>query len=107
MPDEDTSAIFLGPAPSALAPDAELPPTIDAADRIGDNDENVLLYDLGNGQRVQIDRGTTAPIGKPLAALIPLNSEGFDRLEAVSRLLASLHGKAIPRDTRLTAQQRM
>ena len=107
MPAEDTSAIFLGPAPSGLSPDTDLQPTLDAASRIGDNDEDVLLYDLGNGQRVQIDRGTTAPIGKALAAIIPLNSEGFDRLEAVSRLLASLHGRAIPPDTRLTAQQRM
>ena len=107
MPAEDTSAIFLGPAPSGLSPDTDLQPTLDAASRIGDDDEDVLLYDLGNGQRVQIDCGTTAPIGKALAAIIPLNSEGFDRLEAVSRLLASLHGRAIPPDTRLTAQQRM
>ena len=78
MPAEDTSAIFLGPAPSGLSPDTDLQPTLDAASRIGDNDEDVLLYDLGNGQRVQIDRGTTAPIGKPLAAIIPLNREGFD-----------------------------
>lgn len=107
MPAEDTSAIFLGPAPSGLSPDADLQSTLDAASRIGDDDEDVLLYDLGNGQRVQIDRGTTAPIGKTLAAIIPLNREGFDRLESVSRLLASLHGRGIPPDTRLTAQQRM
>ena len=106
MPAEDTSAIFLGPAPSGLSPDADLQSTLNAASRI-DDDEDVLLYDLGNGQRVQIDRGTTAPIGQPLAAIIPLNREGFDRLEAVSRLLASLHGRAIRPDTRLTAQQRM
>ena len=107
MPAEDTSAIFLGPAPSGLSPDTDLQPTLDAASRIGDNDEDVLLYDLGNGQHIQIVRGTTAPIGQPLAAIIPLNREGFDRLESVSRLLASLHGRAIPLDTRLTAQQRM
>lgn len=89
MPAEDTSAIFLGPAPSGLSPDTNLQPTLDAASRIGDNDEDVLLYDLGNGQHIQIVRGTTAPIGQPLAAIIPLNREGFDRLESVSRLLAS------------------
>ena len=107
LPEEDTSAIFLGPAPSDLAPDAELQPTIDAAHRIGDDDEDVLLYDLGNGQRIQLVHETAAPAGTPLAAIIPLNREGFDRLESVSRLLASLHGRAIPPDTRLTAQQRM
>ncbi|WP_371823918.1 DUF2285 domain-containing protein [Phyllobacterium sp. 628] len=31
--------------------------------------------------------------------------EGFDRMEAVARLLASLHGRAVPPDTRLTRQQ--
>lgn len=107
LPEEDTSAIFLGPAPSDLALDAELQPTIDAAHRIGDDDEDVLLYDLGNGQHIQLVHEAAAPAGTPLAAIIPLNREGFDRLESVSRLLASLHGRAIPPDTRLTAQQRM
>ena len=39
-------------------------------------------------------------------AVIPLGLEGFDRLEAVYRLLSALHGRAIPPDTRLTRQQR-
>ncbi|MEI2807237.1 MAG: hypothetical protein V9G18_15290 [Albidovulum sp.] len=56
LPEEDTSAIFLGPAPAGSAPDADLQPTIDAASRIGDNDEDVLLYDLGNGQHIQLVR---------------------------------------------------
>lgn len=42
----------------------------------------------------------------PLVAVVPLDPSGFDRLEAVNRLLASLHGRAIPRDTRLTWQQK-
>ncbi|MGI8366352.1 DUF2285 domain-containing protein [Sphingomonas paucimobilis] len=45
--------------------------------------------------------------GEPLAAIIPLDRAGFDRLEALTRLLASLHGRSIPPDTRLTAQQRL
>ena len=40
------------------------------------------------------------------AAVIPLDLEGFDRLEAVRRLLSALHDRAIPPDTRLTRQQR-
>ncbi|MCO5081104.1 MAG: DUF2285 domain-containing protein [Rhizobiaceae bacterium] len=32
--------------------------------------------------------------------------EGLDRLEAVHRFLAAIHGRAIPPDTRLTRQQR-
>lgn len=107
LPEEDTSAIFLGPAPAGLDASTELLPTIDAAHPIGDDGEEVLLHDLGNGQHIQLVLETAAPAGKPLAAIIPLNREGFDRLESVSRLLASLHGRAIPPDTRLTAQQRM
>ncbi|MFG1195473.1 DUF2285 domain-containing protein [Xanthobacter aminoxidans] len=36
---------------------------------------------------------------------MPLSLDGFDRLEAVARLLASLHGRNVPPDTRLTPQQ--
>lgn len=39
-------------------------------------------------------------------ALVPLGLDGFDRIEAVRRLLSSLHGRAVPADTRLTRQQR-
>ncbi|XKG99729.1 DUF2285 domain-containing protein [Pelagibacterium halotolerans] len=37
---------------------------------------------------------------------MPLGREGFDRIEAILRLLASLHGRVVPLDTRLTEQQR-
>ena len=50
----------------------------------------------------EISSGTETP-----AAVVPLGLEGFDRLEAVHRLLASLHQRAIPPDTRLTPQQRL
>lgn len=50
----------------------------------------------------EISSGTETP-----AAVVPLGLEGFDRLEAVHRLLASLHQRAIPPDTRLAPQQRL
>ncbi len=37
---------------------------------------------------------------------MPLGLDGFDRIEAILRLLTRLHGRAIPPDTRLTRQQR-
>jgi hypothetical protein len=61
-------------------------------------------YDLGNGDRLQILR--LAPADQPLAALVPLDADGPDRLEAIDRLLRSLLGLPVPRDTRLTPQQR-
>ena len=44
--------------------------------------------------------------GSAEVAVIPLGLNGFDRIEAVHRLLSALHGRAIPPDTRLTRQQR-
>jgi hypothetical protein len=61
-----------------------------------------LLFDLGNGQHLQLINEGLAPT----AAIIPLGVDGFDRLEAVYRLLAALHGRKVPPDTRLTGQQR-
>lgn len=42
----------------------------------------------------------------PLAALIPLDADGFDRIEAINRLLRALQGRSVPDDRRLTRQQR-
>jgi hypothetical protein len=40
-------------------------------------------------------------------AIVPLDQNGFARLDAVFRLLAQLHGRAIPPDKRLTRQKRL
>lgn len=61
-----------------------------------------VRFDLGNGEHLQLIHDGVAPT----AAIVPLNIEGLDRLEAIYRLLAALHGRAIPPDTRLTRQQR-
>ena len=68
LPEADTSAIFLGPTPTRLLCDAEPPPTFESAYRIADDSEDILLYDLGNGQRVQLVIDPTAMLGMPLAA---------------------------------------
>lgn len=60
------------------------------------------LLDLGNGERLQV----LAAAAAPAAAVIPLDRDGFGRLEALHRLLSAIHGRAIPPDTRLTSQQR-
>lgn len=91
-----TSAPFAGVDP---------PPIIDRPVRVDDEGSH-SLRNLSDGSRIQI-----VQIGEPqniqtLAAVMPLDVEGFDRLEAIYRLLASLHGRAIPPDTRLTRQQR-
>jgi hypothetical protein len=60
------------------------------------------LVSLVNGETIQLLTTGSAPV----AAVIPLDLEGFDRLEAVQRLLAAIHGRSIPPDTRITRQQR-
>lgn len=41
-----------------------------------------------------------------LAALVPLDADGRDRIDAVTRLWCALHNRRFFPDTRLTAQQR-
>lgn len=43
---------------------------------------------------------------RPLAVLLPLSTDGLDRIEAVTRLYRQLHRLPVPPDTRLTLQQR-
>lgn len=92
---------MLGTTPPALPPVEPLP-QIDAAVSRNENGAAYLLFDLGNGQHLQLAHDGVAPT----AAIIPLSLDGIDRLEALHRLLAALHGRAIPPDTRLTRQQR-
>ena len=59
---------------------------------------------LGNGQYLQI---LDCADGDRIAvAVVPLDLDGFDRIEAIRRFLAALHSRAIPPDTRLTRQRR-
>jgi hypothetical protein len=76
-----------------------LPPTIrEAAD-----DQSVYrLVNLGAGGCLQL----LATGSAPFAAVIPLDLEGFDRLESLYRLLAAIHGRSIPPDRRVTSQQK-
>lgn len=65
-----------------------------------------LLRDLGGGNHLKILRTDAGGVSQPLVALVPIDTSGFGRAEAVIRLLTSLHGRAIPADTRMTPQQR-
>jgi len=106
LPQDDTSAIVLGAPPEIPSASADPPPTIDASISVEAGGETYRVFDLGNGQRVGLVHPTATHPAKPLGAFIPLGLEGFDRLESVARLLAALHDRAIPPDTRLTRQQR-
>jgi hypothetical protein len=106
LPQDDTSAIVLAQAPAILFAGADRSATLDSSVSVHDGDETFLLHDIGAGQSVQLVREGEFPADAPVAALVPLGIEGFDRLESIYRLLAALHGRAVPPDTRLTKQQR-
>lgn len=106
LPEDDTSAIVLAVAPAAYFATPESHPPIDNAFTAGDGPETIVLHALGDHQHLQLVRGGGRHESRPLAALVPLSLQGFDRLESVARLLASLHGRSIPADTRLTPQHR-
>jgi len=93
-------------APEALAEEADAPgseivaPT-GRASAIGKH----LRHRLPDGTYLHL----VAPLkqGGRLVATVPLGLEGLDRIEAIQRLLADQHRRrSIPRDTRLTAQQK-
>lgn len=48
--------------------------------------------------------GTTSC--EPLAALIPFDDDTLDRIEAVTRVWRAWYGRTVPRDTRVTPDQR-
>ncbi|NRC52559.1 DUF2285 domain-containing protein [Mesorhizobium sediminum] len=97
--------MVLTDVPSLLPSDSNF---IDAlhpdAPRLDENGAH-FLYDLGNGQSLHLVRLIGVDGARPLAALVPLDADGLDRVEAVSRLVKALHGRAVPQDTRLTDQQ--
>lgn len=108
LPEDDTSVVILEQLPLILRPDTDK--TIDdSGSSIAPHDTedgNNTLYSLGDGGHLQL----FSPDGHfdltSQGAIVPLGPDGFDRIVAIHRLLASLHGRSIPPDTRLTRQQR-
>lgn len=104
MAQDDTSVVVLTPAPADLISDADRRPPPAALVRALTECGADTKASLGNGEQVQLH--VLSASSAPAVAVIPLDLEGFGRLEAAHRLLAALHGRAIPPDTRLTRQQR-
>ncbi|MDD9718705.1 DUF2285 domain-containing protein [Dinoroseobacter sp. PD6] len=66
-----------------------------------------LHHLLGVGGQLRLQVLQSDPDDDALVAIIPLDQEGFTRLDAVFRLLAQLHGRVVPDDKRLTRQKRL
>ncbi|MBC8924017.1 DUF2285 domain-containing protein, partial [Escherichia coli] len=76
LPREDTSAIALSEPPDVLSASTEQQPTIDAAITVTADGETNLLYDLGNGQHVQLVHANNTSPDKPLGAFVSLGLDG-------------------------------
>lgn len=105
--DADTASIWLTAAPAALDIAPGTPRLTTETSRVTDEQGLHLLETLQTGERLHIIRTANVVENEALAALIPLDGTGFGRVEAVLRLLASLYGRTVPSDTRITRQQRL
>ncbi|MEM8992176.1 MAG: DUF2285 domain-containing protein [Pseudomonadota bacterium] len=63
------------------------------------------LFGAGGQRRLQVLQSDSD--NDALVAIVPLDQDGFARLDAVYRLLAQLHGRSVPVDKRLTRQKRL
>lgn len=103
LPQQDTSVVILASAPAVLRTDTENL-SFPAATHVDEQGAH-SLFDLGNLQSLQLLCLEPVAADAP-AAIVPLDITGFDRVEAVLRLLSALHGRIVPADARLTRQQR-
>lgn len=100
----DTGSVILQQAPPLFGEEADQPAIASPKAQV---DELGLNYRLPIGADdalnvLKVDGQTDSK----LVAIVPLSIDGFGRLAALHRLLALLHSRAIPPDTRMSGQQR-
>lgn len=101
----DTSAVLLTQSPIVLPTAGNLSSELrDPAARSDEQGEH-MVFAIGS-QAIRLLRLAGTPAGPALAALVPLDADGFDRIDAIDRLLRALQGRAVPDDRRLTPQQK-
>jgi len=102
-PETDPGTIMLTSAPTLPSHDRMPPADLNpAAARLAEDGLHIVNGE-GSAAIHLLLLGDARP-GQPLAALVPLDTDAPDRLEALARLIRGLHRP--PPDTRLTAQRR-
>lgn len=101
----DTSAVLLTQMPIVLPTAGNRHSALREPAAREDEDGTHMLFEA-DGQTIRLVRLAGVPPDVPLAALVPLDPDGFDRSEAIDRLLRALLGRAVPADRRLTPQQK-
>lgn len=101
----DTSAVLLTHAPAILP--AAGNHSVGLRETWARLDEQGVHFFLEAGnETIRLVRLSGVPSSVPLAALVPLDADGFDRIEALDRLMRAMHKRAVPADRRLTPQQK-
>lgn len=101
----DTSAVLLTHAPAILPAVGNLSAALRETSPRADEQGVHSLFKAGD-QTVRLVRLPGVSMDAPLAALVPLDANGADRIEALERLLRALRGRNVADDRRLTRQQR-
>lgn len=99
----DPSVVVLQKAPEVLG--AASPTILPTGKTKRAQDGLHHLLDAGGQCRLQLLQED--PEAHELVAIVPLGQDSFARLDAVNRLLAQLHRRAVPIDKRLTRQKRL
>lgn len=101
----DTSAVLLTHAPTILPTADNLFTELRETAALLDEQGVHFLLKAG-GQTFHLLRLAGVAADIPLAAVVPLDPKGHDRIEAIDRLLRALRGRTVPSDPRLTQQQK-
>lgn len=79
-------------------------PDLDAGSARRGTDGLSIIQGRGN-KSIRLLLAPDAAVDEPLVALLPLGSDGLDRIDAATRLWRAINNRFIPNDARLTRQQ--
>ncbi|WP_418025816.1 DUF2285 domain-containing protein (plasmid) [Paracoccus sp. TD-10] len=97
---------MLDALPSVLPAEGNLSDLLAVMDAKAAADGVYVRCDIGGGRSLHLLRLAGVAERAPLAVVIPLDTDGLDRIEAATRLLCALMRRSVPPDRRLTERQR-
>lgn len=104
LPEADPGTVVLTVAPAIFGSDIGPSKLKPIAKQVGPAGLSILHG--SDGKRIRALLHGDAGLDQPLAAIIPLDADGLDRIEAAARLWRTLHKPPGHPDMRVTWQQR-